>query len=527
MFPRWTMVAICVAACAFPASTAAAQSGPDDCQGVTECRERALRAKDEGDFRRFHDLAWKAARAGPPNDPALMALLARAQVLSGRPHDALVMVRRLAERGVAIDADTDDDFARTRALPGWPEVAAILARVRASTTVPAAPTARDAASPAAAPPPPTPPPPAARSGNPSAAPSRRAAATPLAPAAGAAAAAAPADAAAPAGVTAAAPADRTAPADAAAPTLAAAPAPAAADAGSTKANVAAIPLRPLPAEEAARFSAGRFTTGGLAYDTVSQRFVVGDAEDRKLVVVGVGSAQAVDLVRADSAGFEDVAALDVDERRGDLWVAGGTTREAGGALHRLQLVSGRPLRTYRTAASAGRVHLVDLGITPSGTVVVLDAAQGALLILARGASELTLAMTLELETPAALAATDDEGVFFVAHADGIARVDLRSQTTAPVTSPARFDLTRFSRLRAHRNALVGVQTTADGLHQVVRLTLNGAGRRVTDAAVVDAPGTPAARPLIAVSGDDLYTIVGSAGPREPGVTLTVRRLHLR
>ncbi|MGE3179570.1 MAG: hypothetical protein AB7O32_19005, partial [Vicinamibacterales bacterium] len=247
----------------------------------------------------------------------------------------------------------------------------------------------------------------------------------------------------------------------------------------------------------------------------------------KLVVVGVGSAQAVDLVRADSAGFEDVAALDVDERRGDLWVAGGTTREAGGALHRLQLVSGRPLRTYRTAASAGRVHLVDLGITPSGTVVVLDAAQGALLILARGASELTLAMTLELETPAALAATDDEGVFFVAHADGIARVDLRSQTTAPVTSPARFDLTRFSRLRAHRNALVGVQTTADGLHQVVRLTLNGAGRRVTDAAVVDAPGTPAARPLIAVSGDDLYTIVGSAGPREPGVTLTVRRLHLR
>ena len=64
-----------------------------------------------------------------------MYLLARAQCLSGRPHDALVMLRRLADAGVATDADTNDDFRLTRELPGWPEVASLIAAVRSGTPV--------------------------------------------------------------------------------------------------------------------------------------------------------------------------------------------------------------------------------------------------------------------------------------------------------------------------------------------------------------------------------------------------------
>ena len=45
-------------------------------------------------------------------------MLARAQSLSGRPLDALVMLQRLAA-GLATDAATSDDFRRVRALPGW------------------------------------------------------------------------------------------------------------------------------------------------------------------------------------------------------------------------------------------------------------------------------------------------------------------------------------------------------------------------------------------------------------------------
>jgi hypothetical protein len=93
---------------------------------VASCRQAALDAASRGDFETFHDLAWRAVQKGRPNDPELMALLARAQSLSGRPGDALVMLRRLAQMGIATDASTSEDFRRVRALPGWPDVEAML-----------------------------------------------------------------------------------------------------------------------------------------------------------------------------------------------------------------------------------------------------------------------------------------------------------------------------------------------------------------------------------------------------------------
>ena len=73
------------------------------------------------DYNAFHDLAWRALQAGPKNDPALMTMLARAQSLSGRPRDALVMLQRLAAMGVVTDAATSDDFSGVRACRSWPE----------------------------------------------------------------------------------------------------------------------------------------------------------------------------------------------------------------------------------------------------------------------------------------------------------------------------------------------------------------------------------------------------------------------
>ena len=72
------------------------------CPDVGACRQAALDAAARGDFETFHDLAWRAAQKGRPNDPELMYLLARAQSLSGRPGDALVMLRRLAQLGVQV-----------------------------------------------------------------------------------------------------------------------------------------------------------------------------------------------------------------------------------------------------------------------------------------------------------------------------------------------------------------------------------------------------------------------------------------
>src|SRR5436189_6409722 len=94
------------------------------CNEWHECHRLALAAADRGDYQTFHDLAWRAVQTGPPRDPALMYLLARAQALSGRPHDALMMPQRLAEMGVPYDAANNADFIRTRQLRACPEVAA-------------------------------------------------------------------------------------------------------------------------------------------------------------------------------------------------------------------------------------------------------------------------------------------------------------------------------------------------------------------------------------------------------------------
>src|SRR4026207_365516 len=81
-----------------------------DCREWHECRQLALDAAAAAEYERFHDLAWRTLQTGPKNDPALMYLLARAQSLSGRPGDALVMLQRLARVGKEKEAAADNDF---------------------------------------------------------------------------------------------------------------------------------------------------------------------------------------------------------------------------------------------------------------------------------------------------------------------------------------------------------------------------------------------------------------------------------
>ena len=58
---------------------------------------------------------WLGARSHfAPGDPQLILLLARAQSLSGRPLDALVLLARLEVAGIPTDAARNKDFERVR-----------------------------------------------------------------------------------------------------------------------------------------------------------------------------------------------------------------------------------------------------------------------------------------------------------------------------------------------------------------------------------------------------------------------------
>ena len=285
-----------------------------------------------------------------------------------------------------------------------------------------------------------------------------------------------------------------------------------------------------------RFSNGQFRPAGLAYDTVSRRFVIGDAQGRKLIVVGVGSEHADDMVRAESAGFDEIATLDIDEKRGDLWVAT-DRRHRRSTLHRLQLVSGRPLSTYQVAPSIGATRLVGIAVQESGGIIALDGAGNRLLSLVRGSSNMTTAVSLKLSGATSVAAGGGgNDTVYVSHDAGIARVELRSGSVTALSTPRGLDLRGFDALRVHGNTLIGLQTTAAGVRQLVRLTLNTAGRAVRNATVIDARVANTRGLLsLSISGDDLYYLAADtetvAAPSPAGVPpanlFVVRRLALR
>lgn len=457
-------------------SSQVSQSAPTgDCTDWRDCRQRALDAAERGDYETFHDLAWRTVQTGPARDPDLMYLLARAQCLSGRPHDALVMLRRLAEMGVATDASTNDDFRRTRELAGWAEVHALLDGTRTTAAnLPVTPGSK------------LPAPGSAR-------------ATVVSPS--------------------------TTP-----------PLPVSA-AGPDEPAAGGARLKPAPVEEMLRFSTQRFAPGGFAHDAVSGRFLFGDLDGRKLMIVAEGSTYTVDLVRADSAGFHDVMAIEIDTRRGDLWVASAVKDGGAGAVHKLQLISGRPLKIFPAPSKLEPVKFSDIAVSPGGAVFVLESLHGQVLVLRPGGAGLEPFARIDAQEPASLAAAGEEGVTYVAHREGILRIDPKGRTGVAVAGRKGLELGHFERIRWHRNTLVGVQVASDGSRRMVRLGLNASGKGVTAATIIEAsiPAT-AGPPFVALSGDYLAYLAeppGLTADRPQGAPpnalpeFVVRRIPLR
>ncbi|MDH4065529.1 MAG: hypothetical protein OEW19_14110, partial [Acidobacteriota bacterium] len=415
---------------ALPILSAGAPAAPQstDCATWSECRALVEEAIATGAFQQAHDLAWRAVQLGPKDDADLMFLLARAQSLAGRPHDALVMVRRLAERGIATGSETHPDLVRMRALPGWPDVQALVASASASAsadhTAVASPRPGNALAPGS-------PDGLAVSGKKS---------EPSVSSSGTAA-------------------------DPASPKTAA-----------VEAGAAGF------AEQPVRFSSDRFVTAGLAYDAVSHRFLVGDRDGRKVRVVGEGLDEAVDLVRAESAGFSSIRALAIDPRRGDLWVVSADTDTDTAALHWLQLVSGRPLKAFALDGGTVPPNPIDLAVTAAGDVLVLD-RDGRLARFNRGAGSIEAPIELGVAGATSVATGASDARVFVAHRDGIALVDLSRRTVTALRAPDGVSLAGFLRLRAYPRGLVGLQSADDGQAHLVRLGLSTNARDVRTATV--------------------------------------------
>ncbi|CAN5668387.1 hypothetical protein BH18ACI5_BH18ACI5_25180 [soil metagenome] len=376
------------------------QQSPLPCADAPTCRAAAIEAQSRKDFEAFHDLAWTAYRKGRTGDPELMLLLARAQSLSGRPGDALVMLKRLAERGAPTDAATSEDFARVRALPEWSgesasaSSAAAVAPTSAAAAVAGEPGSASPASPAVTPAIPVTPTPAATpptSGRP-AKPPRTSKGPPSAPAASSSATPPPV-VTPPAGAS-----PEVAPPPSVSTATTPPSPPAVVPAGKPAAKAKRDPAEPL------KF-ATVLTPSALAYDAVSRRFIIADRSARRIAVIDENTGQVATLVGAQGA-LGDIGGIAIDPVQGDLWVV--ASDGDGLALHRMQLISGRVLSSSSLKGITGGV--VALAFARSAGLVLADGTGMVWRIRANGRSDKLAALEY---VPRALA-TDADGRLYVA-----------------------------------------------------------------------------------------------------------------
>jgi hypothetical protein len=368
--------------------------------------------------------------------------------------------------GFATDARENDDFRAVRALGGWAEVEALVART-AERAVPSP--ERPPAKPETPAPPPGPPA-AARTVPPATLPQPPQPTRLLKPV----------------------PVEKPAPA------------------------FAPAPLATTGGEDALRLSADDIEPIGLAYDAASRRFVVGDRRANKLMVADEVFKRVNDLIGAASGGFGALDALAIDGKRGDLWVTS-SNGDRGAAIHKLQLVSGRVLTRIDVPPELQPATLNDIFVSDAGVVWLLDSRGRRVLRLKPAGQQVERAIPFQLDSPSSMALAEDKA--YIAHAAGLALIDLNTGTVSEVRAAKNVVVTGVQRVRWNHGSLVAIQSDGSGTSRLVRFRLGRNGHTATAMDVLDGIDTDGT--ALTISRDAVYYFTrGADGP-------VIRRVPLR
>src|SRR4029078_7504956 len=118
------------------------------------------------------------------------------------------------------------------------------------------------------------------------------------------------------------------------------------------------------------------------------------------------------------------------------------------------------------------VTIADLAVTPAGAVLVLDSAEGQLWALQPGRTAAEAIMKIDSVEPVSVTAGSQPGIVYVAHRDGVSRIDLQARTATRVTAPASISLTHLGQIRWRRHALFAIRGEPDGTRRIIRFDLS-------------------------------------------------------
>lgn len=279
---------------------------------------------------------------------------------------------------------------------------------------------------------------------------------------------------------------------------------------------------------------------GIAFDAPSHSFFLGSVVQHK--IVRVDEEGAITDFAGISGDLDAVLGLAVDSPRRILYAVSTSALTAAGEAKRRNTIvaydvdNRRLLNRYEVP---GAKQLNDVTVARGGRVFTTDSASGAVYeIPVKGpgpARELVAPGTLRGSN--GLAASPDATRLYIAHATGIAVVDLASGTVKRVENRTRETVAAIDGLYEWQGELIGVQNvTTPG--RVIRIALSPQGDAITGVRTVlshhhtalDEPTTAAITPrglfVLAASGIAHYNRQGLIDHPETVPRPTVLRVPL-
>lgn len=247
---------------------------------------------------------------------------------------------------------------------------------------------------------------------------------------------------------------------------------------------------------------------GIAYDPRRRHFYLGSVRGKIARVDAAGRKS--DFKAWGEDGLESVLGMRVDARRRLLWVCN-NTRDGAAFVHKYRLDSGRLIKKYALDERPARHQFNDLALTGRGDAYVTDSLGAAVYEIPAGADELRpLARFTPGVYPNGVALSADERRLYVANAEGISVIDLRTKARAALAHPANVAVTGADGLYLYRDGLVAVQNANPAPDRVIRLSLSADGRRVEAARVVESNHPQYALPTTGVIvGDEFFYVANT------------------
>jgi len=212
---------------------------------------------------------------------------------------------------------------------------------------------------------------------------------------------------------------------------------------------------------------------GLAADPVDGSLYMSSIYHRKIVKI-LPDGKVSDFIAEGQDGILSVLGLKVDPRDRSVWAA--SERLDKTSLFHFDS-SGKTIAQY-LPEEPGKHGFNDLVITSGGQVLVTDSTDNSVYSLPAGGKKLVRYALGNRAFPNGIALSPDGTTVYVAHAFGIARMNVDGTGLAELPAPAGISLAQADGLYFWNGGLIAVQN-GYGPNRIVYLALAADGKSVT------------------------------------------------